>query len=263
MKNQNHWKIVSGILALLITIGLAFHSTYSRTGNNCGDIIYSDTSSILINDKLLLLDLKKNNQSKIQRIEDNYRDTTINKKEVIKLFNENFHANESLVDSILNLKNNNIFPFKVDYYGLKSKRLNVYAIILIVTFSGALGGFARTKYALLEDLLEKLEVVKQSVNGVLPEENAKDKNKLNSDISELKESIEKAKNEDNEKVYVNIIFGIIASSLSFLALTTFNSKVLDFKSEIDYFIFLSWCLLGAVFAKNWIKSLYNRVTNIK
>jgi len=253
---------IIGILIILILVGLTYYKSEIGTNNNNEQKTKIDTTRILLNDRALNLYLIKRNLANIERIQNGTQDTFI-KKDLVKLLKEIYQENETFTDSIQNLKNKDIFPFKAEYNHLKNKIVNIWAILLIIIISGILGGFARTKYYLVDDILKELETIQVSVKNNISYNTLENNEELNQKLHSLTNRINDLKDKDNEKVTINIVFGIIASSLSMLALTTFSSKILDFQSEIDYFIFLGYCLLGAVFAKNWIKSLYDRINNSK
>lgn len=74
------------------------------------------------------------------------------------------------------------------------------------------------------------------------------------------ENIVKEIDEKDEKETANLIFGLIAASLSMVALRAFDSTILTFDELTDYFIFWGWCVMGAVFAKSWILSIYKNIS---
>lgn len=265
---KEFWIIISLVVALIVVGLLAYFKSDTPLTPDYDDVVKVDTTQILLNDKLRLLDLEGKNRAELEQLLKNCRDTTVNTVDSIDSMVENF---KTVVKGIHDLKNDELFPIKEEYYQLKSKELNIWAIIFIVLISGALGGFARTKDKLVEELFKDVEEAQELMSQIGDGKGGLDTkmanvlsrkmNSINDKVISFRNKAEAGEEDNSEKVIVNIIFGIIASSLSFLALITFSSKVLDFQSDIDYFIFLGWCLMGALFAKNWIKSLYNKITN--
>ncbi|MEO1438616.1 MAG: YEATS-associated helix-containing protein [Bacteroidota bacterium] len=160
--------------------------------------------------------------------------------------------------------------------------------ILIIIAAGLLGGFARTRYkyldeelmAAVEDLDEQTQSANKEIKERLDNVSAEDKEglvpqatavEMEADLTSMKEKLEnlhdkvgkfkhnRARSEEQHSMVANLTFGLIASSLSILALDFINSKVLDFERNVDYFILWGWCILGAVFAKAWIQNLYDKI----
>ena len=107
----------------------------------------------------------------------------------------------------------------------------------------------------LNDRMEEATGFKFASKMLTIEENI---NTINSNI----QRVVKSKEEKPKALYTSIIFGVIASSISILALNLTDSKILDFEKPTDYFILWGWCILGAIYAKRWIESLYGKLTNL-
>ena len=73
---------------------------------------------------------------------------------ILSKIKEVYDSKYNEVKNTLAEKNGSIFPLSRKYKMETNRRINVWMIVFIILFSGVLGGFARTKYSLLEDLLK-------------------------------------------------------------------------------------------------------------
>jgi len=264
------------ILTIVLLGSLLFLSMFRpelKFKQSVDQLVHLDTANVILEDQQMLFILKKELNSNLDTLK-KYKDSTLANKKVYSWLEKSLGDKLIVVDSISKLKNQKIFPFKENFFKLKNKQINSWIIILIILISGIVGGFARSNYNLLEDVKEGLKVLRdkskemqKSPDFKRDDSNPQLETKLSKLITFLDEedtrkilNIENNYASDGKKVLVNIFFGIIAASCSLLALTAFSSKVLDFQSDIDYFIFLGWCMVGAVFAKKWLLALYSRLT---
>lgn len=74
-------------------------------------------------------------------------------------------------------------------------------------------------------------------------------------IENLKQEI---KNNNTEQLIANMSISLIAATVAFFALHLFASKILDFQSDMDYFILSGCCMLAALFSKSWVEFLYDK-----
>ncbi|TGV03386.1 hypothetical protein [Flavivirga rizhaonensis] len=218
--------------------------------------------------------LNKTNTEKINKIIDEL--DLEDKKEEIKALLES--KNEEIIDlNSSNLKSfkdsKNEIVFKYESFKIKDKP-NIWLIILIILSAGIIGGWARTNYSLLAplqnniaELEKKMKAILEEIKGVDSEAKEVRIKMLTLQASELNENTESLAKEiksvldeipdPSKRVNTSIVFGVIASSISILALKLTDSQVLDFADTIDYFILWAWCLLGAVYAKDTLERVYN------
>ncbi|MDC8004304.1 hypothetical protein POV27_09595 [Aureisphaera galaxeae] len=154
----------------------------------------------------------------------------------------------------------------------KLKAPDYQLIIFIIILAGVIGGIARTNWPKLKIIKEEVEEVKETLTAVnsgitianadaLKTEMDDTIKKMNQAILDIEATI--ASNTEKSKTLgASILFGIIASSISILALTLTESKVLEFEKATDYFVLWAWCVLGAIFSKKWIEILYGRLENL-
>lgn len=250
---------------------------------NSASVIY-DTISIKNSDNKFIEEQKAANQKKLSKFKVQYKDSSyISVSTVSEKLKKELQGNVDLLLIRNATKNKEVFPFKEEFYALKNKKINLWLVIFIMILGGVIGGFARTKFHLLKGIITKAdnalnfssELKKNTLNSfenlskkqtILEADIDEEKAKLYEIIEALKKEIEDIKKtvakQEKKNLGVNIAFGIIASSFSFIVLTFTKPSVLEFKSPIDYLIFLSFCLLGALFAKKWIIALYEKI-NIK
>lgn len=169
-------------------------------------------------------------------------------------------------------KNQIVFEYEKSKLNATPK-INIWVILLIILSAGIIGGWARTKYSYLVDLeinLNNLDKTMKNITSRMSgiqrsgrnDENDTDATenteqnikKLNSEIENI---VKQTKEDPNEQEYVNIVFGVIAASISILFLKISDSQVLKFESITDYFELWAWCLLGALYAKNTLIRIYN------
>jgi hypothetical protein len=152
-------------------------------------------------------------------------------------------------------------------------------IIGIILVCGVLGGLAAPRYSLIKDLLKETTNAAGALNAKSNElsgmaimaldggdnqvtlniEELKNANQeLQAKLEQLKKELEKTPPEATSLDY--IVYGILGAGMVPVALLASNSKVLDFKADIDYLLFAGFCLVGALFSKSWIKGL---VDNLK
>ncbi|WP_422081477.1 hypothetical protein [Ulvibacterium sp.] len=220
-------------------------------------------------------------QTVIDMVDQNYQ--TINKEKrdsLLEYFKENLE-NKVALDNLTNTQ----------------KKTNYTLIIAIVLLAGLLGGYARRYYPELKDVIKLAQEADQKAESLKSKatdmkRNAEIFSRSYSSSTTIKSSFENEiktlENETNSidieaqniksevnhllktvqdlsehssdtSVLANLLFGIIASSLSFLALSATESKVLDFQSGTDYLILWGWCSLFAIFARNIIESIVNMI----
>lgn len=195
-------------------------------------------------------------------------------EELIKTFN----ASETYYGKIISNKNEVIFSSNRKLIQANTNHPHIWVLIAIVLGTGILGGLAGPRFSLLDDKTEKAvkeakdkiveskrqtDMLKETLNNTAGlQENAGLQDVI-SGYENANQKLEAAADDlekEAERKYAFVLFGIIAAALSFVALNLFNSKILDFKTEIDYFIFAGYCVLGAVFAKKYIVQLYDAIT---
>lgn len=262
---KKYWKEIVGVIILALVLWMSLNTPSKVMSVEMKEQIDKTTQEFKQE--------KEEIESSIKIWKENYKerykiinDSLIRGELFEKVVSEAEEINLKLMNQI-DQKNNDFLDLKKDQLMSNSKRVNTWMLIFIVLISGLLGGYARTNSHLLKEAFETAKaIVEESKElertGGMETSITEKRRKLDSEQFKLLETIAKMSegNEDTEKTKVNIVFGVIASAMSFLALTTFSSKTLDFQSETDYFVFLGWCLIGAVFAKNWIKSIFNKIT---
>lgn len=289
---KQYWKQYwAGILLSLITLGVFIMALKEPTiifNQDFGRTITIDSASKVLNLKQYKFDLDTS-QAGLRHVLSNKKsgkdDSLTNQNRLDSLVNLFIlRKNEDAIKQFSQL-NDSAFNLRKDLYHARQldKRPNIWLLVLIILLSGIIGGFAGTRYKDLEDNLAEAAKDFKAVNaltnqiegtsatrstGTDNDELVKQKEKiaelnakidtLNTNVTTLNEQIKALKTREGEKVTTNIVFGIIASTLSFIALRTFDSKVLDFQSYTDYFIFAGFGLLGSIFAKNWIRSIYDK-----
>lgn len=238
---KNLWIVLAFFLLVLTPLG--YKAYYLKKGD--GDYIKTDSLEMLLN---LTRD--------ISDIDNQFNQLGGSLKEFMK-----DGCEKEKIDNIISNYNTKVDTLKKDQLRQvtelrqqlldKQKELysiisppNIWLLILIIIICGIIGGYAGSRYNEIESN------VKKKVLESLP---AGDKTAM------LKAFGEITTPEDPQKLLAYIIFGIIASSVSVLALRFFDSEILKFKYAIDYFIFGAFCLIGSVYAKDWILSLYNRI----
>lgn len=184
-------------------------------------------------------------------------------------------------DSVLSKRTDEIIQNRRYYWEIQYSKPNPYKwwiIIGIILGCGALGGFAAPRYQLITDLLEQItqssnELTERSqqLNGIIPraidgghdlvgntvDEVQKSNERLQKNIADLKRAIETSPPKATSWDY--ILFGILGAAIVPIALLTSNSKVLDFKNDIDYLLFAAFCVAGALFSKTWLKSVVEKM----
>lgn len=229
--------------------------------------------------KKIIEDLKPLNKTKNEKLNqliDNLEleDKKSNIKKLVQSKNKDIiNLNSSNLKAFKNSKNEIVF--ECESFKIKDKP-NIWLILLIIISAGIIGGWARTNYSLLAPLksniaeLEvKMKTIIDKIKGVSDEtevEEARIKMLANK-ASELRDNTESLTKEirsvldeipdPSKRLNTSIVFGVIASSISILALKLTDSQVLDFANVVDYFVLWAWCLLGAVYAKDTLERVYN------
>ena len=141
-------------------------------------------------------------------------------------------------------------------------------LCIIIIVCGILGGLASGYYRYLEDILqannevkkealemkelcEKFESTAFTASEVKPMTEA-----IENVESKMEILIDKIEQEKNKSVS-RILFGVISSFFAVLILKAGDSKVLEFNTYMDYFVFACYCLLCALFSKKIIETLIN------
>lgn len=161
------------------------------------------------------------------------------------------------------LKRKNAKLFKYQEQDIKSIKTNYWLIALIVILAGIIGGWVRTKYDLVKKIERTKEEVADKIESLTKDNNFERLNSLDNDekdklVAETKKNWENLNNTftKSEVTNTNLLFGIIASSVSILVLKVTDSNVLEFNEVLDYFILWSWCVLGAIYAKSTLEKVY-------
>nr|WP_288934789.1 YEATS-associated helix-containing protein [uncultured Allomuricauda sp.] len=285
------------VLILAFLIYASFHSISVNTMYKVDDIKAKQQYEKLIaglEDKEKIKDLtssfkemlsRKLESEEMEKLFQNEHVTFKIYKETIESFPNIMSAELSQkIEAILSARTDSLYMAKKELLSIKTKdalKPNFWLIALIILSAGILGGYARTGYQYLMSIKDdlgdfKTDLLKMenNISTTLNSINSDDiKTKLSLDTKTL-QSI-KVKADDIEKkigdaiqkeanrvqtVRASVLFGIIASSISLLALNLTESKILEFESGIDYFILWGWCVLGAVYAKNWIANIYDRIS---
>ena len=279
---------VMKVFTLLLIVALAILSFVDRKiFNNDSEVkTLIDARKVIINDadnkyidsltKTLKSNIKVNDEKLVKTID------------ALKLENKKDESLKKLVDTkneeILQLSENNLIEYKnsknkvvFEYESHKiQSQPNIWLILLIILGAGIIGGWARMNYSLLLPLKSNLEELEKKMiailakikSGITSGDDAKDKSKISAnavsqaqaDTTKLAKEIRNILDEipdASERLNTSIVFGIIASFISILALKLADSQILEFANDIDYFILAAWCLLGAVYAKDTLERLYN------
>ena len=149
-------------------------------------------------------------------------------------------------------------------YKSQKKKPCIPVIICLIILAGILGSIVR----IFSDKLIDITKIEKNITAALAKTDVSSL-KLNDgksvSVENLKlaimDEVKKNVSVDENKpltYVVNFVYGILASSLSFLALKLFDSKILEFNSTNDYFIFWAFCILGTLFAKERIRSLFEK-----
>ena len=183
----------------------------------------------------------------------------------------NFHTKH--LNALKENKNEIVFEFERNK---ATNKTNIWLIILIILTAGIVGGWARVNYSLLlplandlQDLIAKMKGIKDEIDKTKSDDGQRPAaaifnraaNQVRQKTDDFEQKIDNILNElptKKQRVNTSIVFGVIASSITLLALKLTDSAVLKFNENIDYFILWAWCLLGAVYAKDSIERIYNR-----
>jgi hypothetical protein len=132
-----------------------------------------------------------------------------------------------------------------------------------------LGGLASGYYRYLEDMLQanNNEVKKEALEMKELCERFENQGIAASEVKPMTEAIQNVENkmevlldkieEEKNKSVSRILFGVISSFFAVLILKAGDSKVLEFNTYLDYFVFACYCLLCALFSKKIIETLIN------
>lgn len=180
---------------------------------------------------------------------------------------------EADLDTIISEKSKKLIQFEKK--NLKKDKINYWLIAFIILTAGILGGWARVNYGLLAPIKDNIEEMTKKMVEIYDKQSKIDQTvesknnlqselkaltvKMDNDTIEIKEKINAILKElptKRDRVYTSIVFGVIASTISLLALKLTESSILDFNNNIDYFLLWAWCVLGAVFAKDSIENFY-------
>jgi hypothetical protein len=282
--NSNKYQVLN-ILGVLLILILGIGSFNHYTNNNGS--LDNDEKINLVKKNIELEDDKKIKElsekfeevlknEKISKELDNVKSDTT-KEELRKALNKNNvklkQLYESDLDSIQSKKNKKLIEFEEN--NLKKDRINYWLIALIILTAGILGGWARINYGLLAPIKNNIEEMTKKMIDIYEKHNNIGQTVQNkdfeADFKEFTVKVDKETNEIKEKinsllkglpskkdrVYTSIVFGVIASTISLLALKLTESNILEFNNNIDYFLLWAWCVLGAVFAKDSIENFYN------
>lgn len=265
MKILNYWYI----LPLFILTGVAIALANSRACKQQSNLYTSeqrvlDSNRILFAQEKYFHNLDKEHTEIITAFTKKFKkDTTTHKtvEGIVKTEKNRVSAKLKERDSLLINKNATLYDLQQKY----GRPLNVWLLISIILVCGMLGGIARTYYPLLDELKQAKQLQARAtaqasgqgvgVRALSPEE-------VEVELKVLKEAVKQIeeKNKPSRVMFANLMFGIIASLLAFVAMEVFKSRVLDFKNVLDYFILAGWCTLGAVFAKKWLFAIHSKIT---
>ncbi len=162
---------------------------------------------------------------------------------------------------------------------MEEEKPKTWTLMFLIVLSGFLGGIARTRAKDLSDDPEfqvkkadeaAADLMAQMDDGQQVSETLT-KTEIKNRVAEIRAKLASAKNaladdvntpkapkDENRARDANLIYGTIAALVAFLVLGLSDSNILEFNHSIDYFTFTAWCVLGAVFAKNWIRTAYER-----
>ena len=267
---KKYWQ---GLILILIIVGVMIMSVKTPQQQNNYVI-----NQAIVNDSIAMVNNFEKYKFNLDTGLNNLKNLLYNQKILDTLIKKNradtfvytlFATKNKNAETEYNELNNSAFKIKKELRLQKQsvRQPNIWLLILIILLSGVIGGFASTKYNLLEDHF--VDNAKDQVAKVIESTNtflmrnvdtsmSEEIEKYKKDIDILNKTLSDMQQQEGDKIKANIVFGIIASTLSFLALNTFGSKILDFQNDTDYFIFGGFGLIGAVFAKNWIKSIYEK-----
>lgn len=271
MKNfKKYWQGLILIVIIVAVMIMSIRTPQQQNNYVINQAIVNDSIAMVNNFEKYKLNLDTGlNNLKNLLYNQKILDTLIKKNRADSFVYTLFATKNKNAETEYNELNNNTFKIKKELRLQKQfvRQPNIWLLILIILLSGVIGGFASTKYNLLEDHF--VDNAKDQVAKVIASTNtflmrnvdtsmSEEIEKYKKDIDILNKTLSDMQQQEGDKIKANIVFGIIASTLSFLALNTFGSKILDFQNDTDYFIFGGFGLIGAVFAKNWIKSIYEK-----
>jgi len=180
--------------------------------------------------------------------------------------------NGTQLKEIADSKNVDLFKYEKEKYKVSP---NIWLIIFIIVTAGIIGGWARMNYSILPPLKNSMAELEKKMMAVLAKMKSINTERddagqtqlmadtVNNTETELKAITKEMKDileqvpDPSTRYYTSIVFGVIASSISLLALKFADSQVLKFEATIDYFVLWAWCLLGAVYAKDTLERVYN------
>ena len=264
-KLKAYWYFLPLIALIIVTIVLANNKYCNQhAANYTIEKRQLDSTRILLDQERYLFDLSNKQLDKLQAFTKKYQKDTATHKAVKDLLNtQGLRMKEKLGE-----KNKQLIGKNGEIYSLGDQTgspINVWLLLTIVLVCGTIGGVARTYYPLLVELKP---VVQQRDAAEAKMQVAKESNSLeimaetNAELSVLNRAVQQIelKNTPGRVMFTNLMFGLIASLLAFVAMEAFKSKVLDFINVLDYFILAGWCVLGAVFAKKWLFAIHAKIT---
>lgn len=175
---------------------------------------------------------------------------------------QNLKVNINKFKEIQKEKNTLIFPENQSSHDAPLK------LCIIIIVCGILGGLASGYYRYLEDMLQANNEVKQEALEMKQLcEKFENQGITASEVKPMTEAIQNVENkmevlldkieEEKNKSVSRILFGVISSFFAVLILKAGDSKVLEFNTYLDYFVFACYCLLCALFSKKIIETLIN------
>lgn len=286
-RNANIIKTFAVVLILLLGVASFFNWSFGERGISKADAIE------LVKQKIDLEDSKK-----ISEKSESFLNTLKSENALRELANDLKLGEDSLellekaidatgesiskayrtdMNEIIAEKNQIVYKHKEEE--IKYQRVNYWLVALIILSAGLIGGWARINYGLLlpltnnlEELITKMRDIKKEIdesksatldtrtNEVFARAAGQVGRKAE-DFEERVNSILEDMPTREQRIATSMIFGVIASSITLLALKTADSDVFKFEDNMDYFILWAWCLLGAIYAKDSIERIYKKNFN--
>lgn len=219
-----------------------------------------DKSKVLKDDSLKVKKIEITLQNQNNDILKLIADTA--QPKVKPVLEQNLKVNVSKFKEIQKEKNALIFPEKQSSHNAPLK------LCIIIIVCGILGGLASGYYRYLEDILQaNNEVKKEALEMKELCEKFESTAFTASEVKPMTEAIENVESkmeilinkieQEKNKSVSRILFGVISSFFAVLILKAGDSKVLEFNTYMDYFVFACYCLLCALFSKKIIETLIN------
>lgn len=257
--NQKKYNWGALLLILVFVLGVAilyFNGDFDMESKN----ISVEKNKILENDSIQLKEIANVLQMQNDKILNIIADDSVKIKTTPAL-EENLKINKDKFSEVQKVKNKIIFERMI-----KPKENIPLKLCVIIIACGILGGLASGYYKYLEDILKiNNDVKKEALEMKQLCEQSENSGFTTADVKPMTEAIEKVENiigvlvetidQEKNRYISRILFGVISSFFAVLILKAGDSKILEFATYMDYFVFACYCLLCALFSKKIIETL--------